>query len=119
MRARLVAILTTAALAPALAACGGGGPSRADYLKKADPECALANAELAVLTKPATMTQVADAAGKLADVTDAHLVVLRKIGQPGGKDGTAVRDELADLTSARPCRPAAPPRTITPAPSAS
>src|SRR5438552_18640821 len=45
------------------------------------------------------MTQVADAAGKLADVTDAHLVVLRKIGQPGGKDGTATRGELADLTA--------------------
>jgi len=74
--------MAAAAIVAVVGACGPGGPSAADYVKKADPVCGTANTQAQQLTKPADLKQVSDVSGKLAGAVDTQAKGLAKLEQP-------------------------------------
>jgi hypothetical protein len=81
---RSLSFLTVAfGLTAALAACGGGGVSKADFVTKADAACGPGNATLAAVKAPSNLPELATAAGTVATTADAQAATLRPIDAPG------------------------------------
>ena len=85
MRTRFTILLPSIALAAALTACGGGGPSKAAFVTKADGACAAGNAAIAGVTKPANAPQIGAAAGTATSTIDGQVSALRAL-KPRGSD---------------------------------
>ena len=83
---------------------GGGAPSRATFIAKADAVCRPADALLAV-TRPGSYPELATAAGTFATAAEGELGQLRQISRPGGSAGnqalTVVNDLGATAAAAR------------------
>lgn len=105
MRRRPVTLgLLAVALAAGLAACGGGGVSKTDFLAKADEACGAGNATLAAVTPPTNLPELATAAGSLAATVDAQTGALRSLKAPGD-DTAAVATVIGALAGvATPAR---------------
>ena len=100
MRTRVTILLPAVALATALTACGGGGPSKSGLVAKADGACTPGNAAIAGVAKPGNPTQVGAAAGTAAGTIDAQVAALRALKTPGGSDKlqfTGVITSIADV----------------------
>lgn len=100
MRTRVTILLPAVALATALTACGGGGPSKSGLVAKADGACTAGNAAIAAVAKPANATQVGAAAGTAAGTIDTQVTALRALKTPGGSDKlqfTGVVNSIADV----------------------
>jgi hypothetical protein len=95
VRTRFTILLPTVALAAALTACGGGGPSKASFLTKADGACATGNAAIAGVTKPGNPTQIGAGAGTAASTIDGQVTALRAL-----KPGSADKQQFAGVVSA-------------------
>jgi hypothetical protein len=80
---RLLPAIAGLALAAGLTACGGGGVSRAEFVKKADGACTAGNGMLAIAAKPSSLPELAGAAGALATSVDSQTDALRKLEAPG------------------------------------
>lgn len=80
-RASLLA--ASLALAAGLAACGGGGVSKPDFVTKADGACGAGNGTLAGVAKPTNLPELATAAGSVASTVDGQADALRKLDPPG------------------------------------
>ena len=76
-------LLATLALATGLAACGGGGVSRAEFVTKADAACAAGNGMLAIAAKPSNLPELSAAAATVATSVDSQADALRKLEAPG------------------------------------
>jgi hypothetical protein len=85
VRTRFTILLPSVALAAALTACGGGGPSKAAFVTKADGACAAGNAAIAGVTKPTNATQIGAGAGTAASTIDGQVTALRAL-KPRGSD---------------------------------
>jgi hypothetical protein len=66
----------------ALAACGGG-PSKADFVAKADGACGAGNGVITAIAPPTNLPELATAAGTVATTVDAQAEGLRKLDVPG------------------------------------
>ncbi|HEX3621261.1 MAG TPA: hypothetical protein VHT97_02990 [Acidimicrobiales bacterium] len=95
---RTATLVPVAALAVALAACGGG-VSKAQYVKKADASCGAGNATLAAVAKPSNLPELATAAATVATTVDAQAAGLRKVQAPGSDKAAvaAMIGALADV----------------------
>jgi hypothetical protein len=93
--AGVLALLAVCALA--LAACGSSGPTKSQYIAKADPICASARAQTAPMIRGITksavglakgglraLSQVASGIGQLHSVAASTLEKLQKLEQPSG-----------------------------------
>lgn len=78
------AILVAAAGATsvALAACGGGGVSREEFLARADAICAQADAEIAALGQPTTVDGAVETIDRLREISERQLAELRALETP-------------------------------------
>jgi hypothetical protein len=85
VRAPVTILLSSVALAAALTACGGGGPSKATFVTKADGSCAAGNAAIAGVTKPTNPTQIGAGAATAASTIDGQVSALRAL-KPRGSD---------------------------------
>ena len=97
MRGRLNVLIPTVALAAALAACGGGGVSKADFTAKADGACTPGNSAIAGVAKPSNASQVGQAAGTATSTIDAQVATLRAIKTPDGDDKPQVDGIIAAI----------------------
>lgn len=82
MKRSALPALSALALAAALTACGGGGPSKTSYVTKADAACAPGNGSLAGVAKPTNQPELVTAAGTVASTVDAQAAGLRKLDPP-------------------------------------
>lgn len=73
----------------ALGACGGGAPSKAQFVAKADPICKEGSDVAALYTTPSDMSSIKDFGAKVAGTTDKTVAQLDKLKFPSGADGTA------------------------------
>ena len=90
---RLLSVTATAVAALALTACGGSkGPSKADYIKKADAICkadgATVNAAAAALTNRSTTAEFAAFQKIAVPALEAENKALRALKQPKGDGAT-------------------------------
>jgi hypothetical protein len=76
-----VPAVAIAAVAVALAGCGGG-VTKAQYVSKADAACGVGNGTLAGVAKPSNLPDLATAAGTVATTVDAQTAALRKLHPP-------------------------------------
>ena len=90
MRNRSNLLIPVVALAAALAACGGSGPSKSAFTAKADAACTAGNAAISGTAKPTNAPQVATAAESTATTIDGQVGTLRAIKAPGGSDKAKV-----------------------------
>jgi hypothetical protein len=83
---------------------GGGAPSRATFISKADAVCRPADALLGI-TRPSSYPELATAAGTFATAAEGELGQLRQISRPAGSAGnealTVVNDLGATAAAAR------------------
>ena len=86
MRTRLTLLIPVVALAAALAACGDGGPNKAEFTAQADGSCAAGNTTISTTAKPTNAPQVETAAGSATSAVDAQVGELRAMKTPGGQD---------------------------------
>lgn len=75
-----------------LAACGGGGASREEFLAKADAICAQADAEIAAIGRPTTVDGAVEAIDRLREISERQLADLRALEPPG-----ADREKLDEM----------------------
>jgi hypothetical protein len=102
VRTRFTLLIPAVALATALTACGGGGPSKSEFTKKADASCAAGNTAISSAAKPTNAPQVATAAGTASSTVDGQVAALRAMKAPGGKDKavvTGIIGALADVSA--------------------
>ena len=85
------------ALATALTACGDSGPTKADFVAKADGSCAAGNTAISSAAKPTNAPQVATAAGTAVSTVDGQVAMLRAMKMPGGKDKAQVEGVIAAI----------------------
>ena len=85
---------------PGLAACGDKGPSKQEFLAKADPVCKRGNDIAAVLTTPSDIGMMKDFGNKLADNISKTTVELGKLKLPHGKDGDAAKGWITAMKDA-------------------
>jgi hypothetical protein len=90
-RPLVAAALAVLAASAVLAGCGGGAPSKASYLAKADPVCKQAEAPLAVAATPSDITAVGTFSAQVAKASSASADGLAKLKTPSGKDGQAAK----------------------------
>lgn len=83
MRRSVGSSIATLALAAGLAACGGGGASKADFVTKADGACAPGNGSMGAMAKPSNLPELATAAGTVATTVEGQAEALRKLDAPG------------------------------------
>ena len=88
--------VTVAVVVVAAGVACGGGPSKADFAKKANPPCQTANTELAGVTRPADFRQLGEVAGKVAASTDKQVKALAQLDQPSD-DKAQLQRSLADM----------------------
>jgi hypothetical protein len=96
-RAFTLALALTVSL---LAACGDKGPSKQEFLAKADPICKRGNELFGVLSNPSNFEGVKDFANKVAETTGKTVAELQKLKFPSGKDGVAAKAMVASLRTA-------------------
>jgi hypothetical protein len=99
VRTKISLIIPSVALAAALTACGGGGPSKSDFTTKADSACAAGNTAISSATKPSNAPQVATSAGTAVTTIDGQVVALRAMKMPGGKDKTQIEGVLGAIAA--------------------
>lgn len=97
MRTRFSLIIPAVALATALTACGDDGPSKADYIAKADAACTPGNTTISTTAKPTNASQVATAAGGAVSAIDGQVASLRAMKTPGGGDKAQIQGFLTAL----------------------
>lgn len=97
MRARLNVLVGSVALAAALVACGGGGPSKADFTTKADGACSAGNSAISAVEKPSNAAQIATAAGAATATIQGQVASLRALKLPGGDDRRTVDGIIAAI----------------------
>ncbi|HEV2760116.1 MAG TPA: hypothetical protein VGV86_11165 [Acidimicrobiales bacterium] len=102
MRTRFSILIPTVALAAALAACGDSGPSKSDFVAKADGSCAAGNTAISSAAKPTNGPQVATAAGTAVSTVDGQVAMLRAMKMPGGKDKAQVEGVIAAIGEVSP-----------------
>ncbi len=68
-----------------LAGCGGG-PTKSDFVAKADDTCRAANAPVASLQAPTSFPELSGGAAKLAAATDEQVPRLRSLDRPSGDE---------------------------------
>jgi hypothetical protein len=90
-RTLVASALAVLAASAVLAGCGGGAPSKAAYLAKADPVCKQAEAPLAVVSTPSELTAVGTFTAQVAKASSASADGLAKLKTPSGKDGAAAK----------------------------
>ncbi len=92
-------LLAALAMAAGLAACGGGGVSKAEFLAKADGACTAGNGLLAIAAKPSNLPELSVAAATVATSVDSQAEALRKLKAPGDDKAvvTGVIDALAGV----------------------
>lgn len=95
MRGRVLSCV--ALLAALLSGCGDKGPSRQDFLAKADPLCKHGNEIAVVFTTPSDLTMIGEFTGKLADNEQKTVASLEKLKFPKGKDGDAAKAFVAAM----------------------
>jgi hypothetical protein len=101
VRTRFTILFPSVALAAALTACGGGGPSKTEFVAKADGACAAGNAAISAVAKPGNAAQVGAAAGTAATTIDGQVGSLRAM-KPRGSDKqqfAGVITAIADVTA--------------------
>lgn len=84
------------AMAITLAACGSSGPSKSDYLSKADSVCATVRQQLDTLTAPSTLPEIATYLGRSIQINQDAITKVRALTPPSG-DQAAVSKVLADF----------------------
>jgi hypothetical protein len=94
-----VAVLLGGAVGLFLAQGGGGAPSKATFIAKADALCGAADTSIASLAKPTSYPELATAMGTVVTATDAQVAGLAKVHVPAGIAGTAAADAIASLTT--------------------
>lgn len=99
MRTRLTLLIPAVAMAATLAACGGGGPSKADFIAQADAACAPGNTAVSTTPKPTNAPQVATSAGAAATTIDGQVGALRGMKLPGGKEKDQVESLIGALAA--------------------
>ena len=102
MRTRFTLLLPAVALATTLVACGDDGPSKAEFIAKADAACAPGNTAISTTAKPTNASQVATAAGTAGSTIDGQVGALRALKTPGGDDKVQVQNiitALADVSA--------------------
>lgn len=102
MRTRFSLLVPAVALATALTACGDDGPSKAEYITKADAACASGNTTISTTAKPTNAPQVASAAGTAVSTIDGQVTSLRALKTPGGADKSQIQGfitALADVSA--------------------
>jgi hypothetical protein len=82
---RMVPTLSAAGLL-ALAACGGGGPSKESFIADADRICRAESAPLASVKAPTSFPELSETARTIAAAVDAQLPKLRALDRPRGDD---------------------------------
>ncbi len=92
MRRPVALVGTALALTATLAACGGGGVKKADFVAKADQACGPGNAAVGSLAKPSNLPDLSTAAGTLATTVDGQVAELRKLEAP--KDDKVLVDGM-------------------------
>ena len=96
MRTRISLLIPAVALAATLAACGDGGPNKAEFIAKADAACAPGNSVISTTAKPTNAPQVATSAGTAVSTIDGQVGSLRALKLPGGKD----KDQIPGIITA-------------------
>jgi hypothetical protein len=99
-RTRAAIALALAVAPPSLAACGDQGPSKQDFLAKADPVCRQRNELAEILTTPSDVPGIKEFATKLADITTTTTARLRALKYPKGKDGAAAKAFVRSMNTA-------------------
>ena len=102
MRTRFALLLPAVALATALTACGDDGPSKAEFVAKADAACVPGNTAISTTAKPTNAPQVATAAGTATTTIDGQVTSLRAMKTPGGSDKAQIQGfitALADVSA--------------------
>lgn len=83
-----------------LAACGGGGPSKQDFLSEADPVCQQGNVLANAITTPSDVPSIKDFTTKLGDNAVKTADRLGKLDPPTGEDGKAAKDVVKAMRDA-------------------
>lgn len=97
VRTRISLLIPSVALAAALAACGDGGPSKTDFIAKADGACTAGNTAISSGTKPTNGPQVATAAGTAMTTVDGQVAMLRAIKMPGGDEKAKIEGVIGAI----------------------
>lgn len=92
----LLHALAAIALTTGLAACGGGGVSKSDFVAKAEEACGTGNGLVAITAKPSNLPELAAAAGTVATAVDGQTEALRKI-EPAKDDKVVVAGVISAL----------------------
>jgi hypothetical protein len=98
VRTRFTLLFPAVALAAGLTACGDSGPSKADFIAKADAACAPGNTTISTTAKPTNAPQVATSAGTAVTTIDGQVGALRALKLPGGKEKDQVQGFITALT---------------------
>lgn len=100
-----VRLAVAAAIAGAgLVACGGGGPSKADFVSKADAACGAGNGALAATASPTNLPELAAAAGAVATAVEGQAGALGNLDAPGDDKGVVAGVVTAMADVAAPAR---------------
>lgn len=75
--------------------CGGGGPSKEDFVNQANPICATSNSELSGVVRPADLKQLGEVSGKLADSTERQVTGLEGLEKP--KDRQLLEESITAM----------------------
>lgn len=95
-----VAVLLGGGLGAVLANSGGGGaPSKAKFIAKADAICAGANTSVASVGKPTSYPELGTALGSITSAADAQTAALGKLALPGGPDGVGAKAVFSALAA--------------------
>lgn len=79
-------------------ACGGSsGPSKADYIARAEAICKKANADVKALPFPTSTAAISDYAAKIVAVADETTTALGKLDQPAADKDDLEKKVLAPL----------------------
>jgi len=101
VRTRFSLLIPVAALAATLTGCGDSGPSKAEFIAKADAACASGNNAISTTAKPTNAPQVATASGTSADTIDGQVRALQALKLPGGKDKATMQSLITSIGDVR------------------
>ena len=100
---RLATVVSAAALATALTACGGG-VGKDDFVAKADAACTASAGAAAGLAKPSNLPELSTAAATLAAAADAQAAGLRGVKASGDDTAAIARVSAAVAEVVAPAR---------------
>jgi hypothetical protein len=90
--------------AAGLVACGGGGPSKADFVAKADAACGAGNGALSAIASPTNLPELAAAADAVATTVEEQAGALGALNAPGHDKGVVAGVVTALAEVAAPAR---------------